>query len=119
MSDAMCEVVGSMPGIPFSPNSPDLEAVRRIIFERLRREPNWSAIDRTAEGYAPDVQYQGSFNRGEERNALIFAAEEVFWQLVIERIIAPGLNASNLDWPWFHVTRHGREALKSGPGIST
>jgi hypothetical protein len=116
MGGAMCEIVGSMPGIPFWPNTPDPEAVRQIIFERLRREPNWSSVDRTAEGYAPYVQYQGSFNRGEERNTLIFAAEEVFWQLVIEGIIAPGLNASNLDWPRFHVTSHGREVLKSGPG---
>jgi hypothetical protein len=105
-----------MPGIPFSPNSPDLEAVRRIIFERLRREPDWSHVDRNADGYAPYVQYQGSFNRGEERNALVFAAEEVFWQLVVEEIIAPGLNANSLDWPRFHLTSHGREVLKSGPG---
>jgi hypothetical protein len=93
-----------------------LEVVRQIIFERLRREPNWSYIDRAAEGYAPYVQYQGSFNRGEEGNALVFAAEEVFWQLLIEGIIAPGHDASNLAWPKFHLTLRGREALKSGPG---
>lgn len=40
---------------------------------------DWNYVDRNADGYAPYVQYQGSFNRGEERNALIFAAEEVFW----------------------------------------
>lgn len=65
------------------------------------------------------MAYQGSFNRGEERNALIFAAEEVFWQFVIEGIIAPGLNASNLDWPRFHVTRHGREVQNRGRGTPT
>lgn len=116
MRDATCDISWSMPGIPFSPNSPDLEAVRQIIFERLLREPNWGSISRTGEGYEPYLEYRGSFNPGEARNALIFAAEEVFWQLFIEGIIAPGMDASNLDWPRFHVTRHGREVLKSGPG---
>ena len=103
-----------MPGIPFSPNNPDLEAVRQIIFARLRAEPDWSQLDRTGAGYARYVEYKGS--DWENRRAFLFAAEDVFWQLIIEGVVSPGMNPDNLDLPWFHVTRHGREVLKSGPG---
>jgi hypothetical protein len=49
-----------MARIPFSPNNPDLEAVRQIIFSRLRAEPNWNQLDHNGTGYAPYVQYAGS-----------------------------------------------------------
>lgn len=29
---------------------------------------------------------------------------EVIWDLVIERIITPGMNALNIEWPWLRVT---------------
>jgi hypothetical protein len=103
-----------MPGIPFSPNNPDLEAVRQIIFARLRAEPDWSQLDHTGAGYARYVEYKGP--EWEARNAIVLAAEEVFWQLVIEGVLSPGTNSNNLNLPWFHVTRHGREVLKSGSG---
>src|SRR5689334_19133533 len=103
-----------MPGIPFSSNSPDMEAVRQVIFERLRRELNWDQLDRSGDGYAPYVEYVGSPQSG--RSALVFAAEEVFWRLMVEGIIAPGMNSSNLKLPFFHVTTYGREVLQSGPG---
>jgi hypothetical protein len=51
----------------------------------------------------------------EGRNALVFAAQEVFWKLVFEGVLALGMNSSNLHLPWFHVTRYGQEVLKAGP----
>jgi hypothetical protein len=103
----------NMTRIPFSPNNPDLEAVQQIIFSRLRAEPNWNQLDHNGTGYAPYVQYAGS--EWEGRNALIFAAQEVFWQLIIEGILSPGINSNNLNLPWFHITRYGAEVLKAGP----
>lgn len=102
-----------MPGIPFSANNPDLEAVRQIIFARLRSEPDWKQLEGDGSGFAKYVEYKGS--EWESRNALIFAAHEVFWQLVVEGVLSPGMNSSNLNLPWFHVTRYGRDVLKAGP----
>lgn len=96
--------------IPFNATSPDLEAVREIIFERLRREPGWQQLDHTGEGYAGYVDFVGSRNL----RALVFAAQEVFWELVIEGILAPGIDSSNLNLPWFHVTRYGQNVVQSG-----
>ena len=47
-----------MAGIPFSPNSPDLEAVRQIIFARLRAEPGWKQLD-----YADPAMHHSSSTR--------------------------------------------------------
>jgi hypothetical protein len=66
-----------MARIPFSSNSPDLEAVRQIIFARLCGEPDWKQLDYAGSGYAPFVEYKGPECEG--RNALVFAAQEVFW----------------------------------------
>jgi hypothetical protein len=102
-----------MSGIPFSPNNPDLEAVRQIIFARLRAEPNWKQLDRAGDGYTRYVEYKGTEREG--RNALVFAAQEVFWQLVVEGVLSPGMDSNNIELPWFHVTRYGQEVLKAGP----
>jgi hypothetical protein len=40
----------------------------------------------------------------------------VFWQLVVEGVLAPGMDYNNLKLPWFHITEYGREVLaSSGP----
>src|SRR5258706_16253554 len=103
----------SMAGIPFNPQTPDLEAVRQIIFERLRREPGWKQVDVSGDGYAPYVEYKGSSH--DARNVLIFSAQEVFWRLIVEGILSPGINSMSLDLPWFHVTTYGKQVLLSGP----
>lgn len=46
---------------------------------------------------------------------MILAAQEVFWNLVFEGVLAIGKNSSNLNLPWFHVTRYGHEVLRAGP----
>src|SRR5205823_2323209 len=38
---------------------------------------------------------------------------EVFVQLFVEGILAPGMDSHNLSLPWFHITSHGREVLAS------
>lgn len=43
---------------------------------------------------------------------LAFCVQEVFWQLVVEGILAPGLNPSNPNLPWFHVTKYGKQVLQ-------
>ena len=36
------------------------------------------------------------------------------WQLVIQGVITPGLNASNPNLPFFRITEYGSKALKEG-----
>jgi len=97
--------------IPFDARTADLDAVRRIVFERLRRDASWRQLDSTGDGFAPYVDYVGQGDVG--RRPLMFLAQEVFWQLVVEGILAPGMDSHNLGLPWFHVTSYGSEVLRS------
>jgi hypothetical protein len=101
--------------IPFDPKTSDLDTVRQIIFERLRRDPGWNQLGKTGDGFAPYVDYVGTseFERQNARHQLVFLSHEVFWQLVVEGVLAPGMDDNNIDLPWFHVTKFGREVLAS------
>ena len=110
-------MLGAMPNgkIPFDPRNPDLDTVRQIVFERLRRETTWRQLDNTGEGFAPFVEYvaPSEFEWQNGRHLLLFLAQEVFWQLVVEGVLAPGMDSSNLKLPWFHITKYGHEVLTS------
>ena len=85
--------------IPFDPRNPDLDAVRHIVVDRLRRDTTWKQLDNTGEGFAPFVDYVAptEFERQNGRSALLFLAQEVFWQFIIEGVLAPGMDSSNLQ----------------------
>jgi len=92
-----------------------LSTARQIVIERLRRDASWDHLDRSGEGFSPFVEYVAPNEpaRQNARSLLVFLAQEVFWQLLIEGIVAPGMNSSNLDLPRFHITEHGRKVLAS------
>jgi hypothetical protein len=97
--------------IPFDCFHPDWPLVRQIIFNRLRTDPNWKQLDKTGEGFNPYVEYVGG---QPEPAKFAFYVLEVFWQLVIDGILAPGTDSWNMDLPWFHVTLYGRHVLNEG-----
>jgi len=97
--------------IPFDHKKPDMEAVRQIVFERLRKDPDWRQLDRSGDGFAPYVEYAGSALDG--RQTFTVLALEAFWQCVIEGILAPGLDYQNNSLPWFRITQYGRDVLAS------
>lgn len=98
--------------VPYDPRNPDFEAVRFIFVDWLKAQSGGTQLSRTGEAYDPYVAYIG----GRDPQALAFHVVEVFWQLLLEGIVAPGMNASNVDLPWFHVTRYGRKVLQSEAG---
>ena len=38
---------------------------------------------------------------------------DIFWELLIQGMIAPGFNSSNLELPFIHVTDYGKRCLES------
>jgi hypothetical protein len=107
--------MGTSAKIPFNHKNPDMEAVRQIIFERLRNDSNWRQLDQSGDGYAPYVEYAGQteLDWRDGRQAFVVLALEVFWQSVIEGILAPGFDYNNSNLPWFHVTAYGRQVIAS------
>ena len=102
-----------MSKIKFDPNEKGgLELAREIILERLRNDTNWNQFDISGTGYDRYVEYIGDPYQGKEK--LQFLAQDVLWEFMIQGIIAPGLNVSNPNLPWFHITDYGKKVLASG-----
>lgn len=101
-----------MARIPLDCRNPDLGAIRQVFLERLRCDPDWKQLNATGQDFEPYVECAGGFDPG----AFRFAAHKVFWQLLLEGILALGIDSSNLNLPWFHVTEYGRKVLATGPG---
>jgi hypothetical protein len=97
--------------IPFECANPSVRAARQILLDVLAANPQPGQLDPTGQSYAPFVEYVGPQNPG----ILAFAIQEAFWQLLVEGIVAPGLNAHNLNLPFFHVTEYGRAVLAAEP----
>ena len=101
--------------LPFDPTNPNWSIVRQIMFNRLRAESRWRQLQQTGQFLDPYVKYMGADpEHARDPDALMFAVHEVFWQLVVDGIVAPGLNPSNPNMPWFHVTGYGRHVLDHG-----
>ncbi len=99
--------------IPFDPATADLETARQIVFVRLRADRQYTHIDKTGEGFDPFVEYLGNPPGRDGRWRLTVLAQEVFWQLVTEGVLSPGIDYSSPDLPWFHITEYGCKVLSS------
>jgi hypothetical protein len=97
--------------VQIDPGNIDLRAVRQVVLQRLKEDSHWAQLSTTGSDsdYDPWVEYTGTYRHGD----LALPVQDVFWQLIIEGILAPGLNASNPNLPWFHVTDYGRKVLNS------
>ena len=101
--------------LPFDYRHPDPSIVRLIFLERLRRDASWNQLNVSGDGFDHVVEFSGANepDRQAGRRKLNFLIWETFWQFVVEGIVAPGMNAENLQLPWFHVTSYGRQVLNS------
>ena len=43
---------------------------------------------------------------------------EVVWDLIVERVLTPGTNAMNPEWPWLRMTERGRRIAEKELGRS-
>lgn len=98
--------------IPYDPRNPDFEAVRQIFFAWLRADPRASQLPIGGEGLQEFVDWVGP----KDPQILAFHAVEVFWRLLVEGIVAPGMDSSNMNLPWFHLTAYGRKVIAAEPG---
>jgi hypothetical protein len=101
----------------FDSANPDLLLLRRAILQRLRKEPGWRHvfefgqmgidIGKALEPWLSFVRRHG------DGDQLAQHTLEVFWQLAIEGVLAPGFGSSNANLPWFHVTAYGRHVIEA------
>lgn len=100
-----------MEPIAFDVTNPDLNILREVIFGRLRSQSDWKTIDSD-----PVAAYRGYLTlsppRQDDATLLEFLILEVFWQLTIEGIIAPGISGNQGGFPWFRVTAFGKKVIE-------
>jgi hypothetical protein len=98
--------------IAFDPNEEGgIELARAILIERLRREPKWNSINSYDPGFDPYVEYLG--NAHVARTKLLDLIGDVFWEFIIQGVIAPGTTIGT-NLPSFHVTEYGKKVLAAG-----
>jgi hypothetical protein len=87
---------------------PDLSLLRQVILRRLRDQPGWNQLEEKAvTAYRPYLELSGA------EEVLNRSVLKVFYELVNEGVLSPGINCSNMmcHFPWFQVTDYGRELL--------
>jgi hypothetical protein len=90
----------------------NLDFVRQIVLYRLKHDDDWRHLDYHWH-HDRYVQFE---NRG-LRNRFIELANEVMWQLIIQRIITPGMNRHNPQLPFFRITNYGKKVLEAESSI--
>lgn len=78
--------------------------LRPLVLDVLRHQPeiHFTDLENEIRGIASDY---------ESYNAL--KLHDILWELLIQGILAPGLNSSNLNLPHVHVTEYGRRCIEA------
>ena len=75
-----------------------------LQFEWLNQFPSdWTTFERI-------VEFDGDKVRTGQKFLLM--AQEVLWDLIMQRIVTPGLNPANPNLPWFRLTEYGKRVIK-------
>lgn len=98
--------------IPFDPNAANIDTVRQVVFERLRRErQSWNHFDGTGDGF----QEYATLNGPNAQRVLQFHVQQIYVELLVQGLIAPGSDPSNTKLPFFHITDYGAAVLDAVP----
>jgi hypothetical protein len=100
----------SVDKITFDPNEQGgLELARVIVLQRLRDDHSWNQHGTVSREFDRYVDYVGDSEEGRRRFASL--VQDILWELMIQGVIAPGLNVSNPNLPFFHITEYGKKVI--------
>ncbi len=101
-----------MSKISFDPEEEGgVETVRAIILLRLREDQSWNQFGQP-QGFDKFVDYIGDADKGRLKLGSLY--QDILWEFIIQGVIFPGINLSNSNLPWFHLTEYGRRVLEEG-----
>lgn len=88
----------------------NIELVRQIVLYRLKHDTDWNQFDYIwGERGSSFVEFENP----QLRNRFMVLANEVMWQLLMQGVITVGMNASNLNLPFFRITDYGQKVLET------
>ncbi len=79
--------------------------LRPFVLEALRQEPHTQFVNL----HTKVADIAPNYNRAHDK----LLVHEIIWDLLIQGVLAPGLNRSNLEFPWIHVTEYGMQCLEA------
>ena len=98
----------------------DKEVLRKLTLEVLRRAPD-TQFENLKRAVAEAAEERGLLGTGGASGSLISYhaqpqlpmqtqsdLQEVVWDLIVERIVTPGVDALNAEWPWLRMTERGK-----------
>jgi hypothetical protein len=98
-----------MTKIVYDFSNPNYDLLRQAVFERLRRDKDWHLVENEFRYFDPYIELKIPDHQGNS----LFHVKEVIWRLMVEGILAPGLNSPNPNMPWFHLTEFGNRVINS------
>jgi hypothetical protein len=82
----------------------DKSELRALVFSALRSQPQTHFDGVKSRLRNLSVEYETADD---------LLVHEILWELLIQGILSPGMNASNLDLPYLHVTEYGLQVLQA------
>ena len=80
----------------------DKADLRPLVLEALRQSPQtqFGNVEHQVRSLAADYQYHD-----------LLKLREIIWELLVQGVLAPGMNSANPDFPFIHVTEYGERCL--------
>lgn len=99
-----------MDKISFNPDEKGgLELARAVVLRRLKEDRNCQQYQHVISSLDDYVDFIGDLQQGRKRFEML--ALDVLWELMIQGVIAPGLNTLNPNLPFFHITEYGATVI--------
>lgn len=99
------------------------DELRSLVLEAFKQNPETQYL--TVCSRVADLAVAKNLASGTSQNGAVYGhsyqlaptdqdrVREIIWNLVIERLVTIGMNASNAAWPFLKLTDYGREAVDS------
>ena len=99
-----------MDKIKFDPDEKGgLELARAVVLQCLKENRNCYQYNNVFSSLDNYVDFIGDLKQGRRR--LTMLAQDVLWELMIQGVIAPGLDSNNPNLPFFHITEYGEKVV--------
>ncbi len=99
-----------MEKIKFSHEESAASEIVRVVLLGMLREGEITQIPRETNMFKDKVEFVN--NVGLARTRFLLLVHEIFWELIIQRVITPGLNTANPNLPFFRLTEYGEKVVK-------
>ncbi len=86
------------------------DTIRRLVLETFHDESNTQYIS-VLRNVGKLAHSRGLIDREHLPREDAVKANEIVWDLIVERIITLGIDSNNEEWPWLRLTEYGKSVI--------